>query len=67
MNGWACTHDATGDVHVHPVNDARGHILSMECWCGPTGEFRVGCMRALWVHNSADEREAFETGRRKPS
>ena len=55
-------HGWLAKVHVYPVKDTRAH-LTENCWCDPThdddGE--------IVIHNSADEREKFETGERKPS
>ena len=50
--------------HCIPTNDLREHELSPECWCGPWED--EDCDGML-VHNSADERELFEDGRRAPS
>lgn len=45
--------------HVVPVGDLREHETTMNCWCKP---------RRLWngivVHNSMDERESYENGRK---
>ena len=50
--------------HVIPLDDLREHDLSDDCWCHPTeDDDAVG----LFVHNSMDGREAFETGERLPS
>jgi hypothetical protein len=46
--------------HMVPVNDFGEHFWE-ECACHP--ELRDG----MCVHNSHDGREAFETGRRRPS
>ena len=48
-------------VHVYPVNDTRAHTTE-NCWCAPTEEDGQ-----IIIHNSADEREKFETRERKPS
>lgn len=50
-------------THVVPLNDLRGHTEDATCWCNP----RVNKELNLVTHNSADNREAFETGERKPS
>ena len=49
--------------HIVPEDDLREHDLIPDCWCEPTLD------EENWtaVHNSADNREAFETGERKPS
>jgi hypothetical protein len=49
--------------HIIPNDDLYEHELMPTCWCKPTiyeAEF-------IAVHNSADQREAFERGERKPS
>lgn len=55
-----------GACHVTPVNDIIQHTLSDDCICGPRVEwinpdtgspYANGC---LVIHNSADQREAFE-------
>ncbi len=50
------------NIHVVPVGDLREHDDSTECWCRPEEKHPL-----VWVHNSMDGREAFETGERKPS
>jgi hypothetical protein len=49
-------------VHVYPVNDLRSHTME-DCWCNPTHDEED----EIIIHNSADEREKFETQERKPS
>lgn len=49
-----------GQGHVMPVRDLREHTIS-DCWCDPVDDDGV------MLHNSLDEREVFEAGRRKPS
>lgn len=56
--------------HIYPTNDIREHITQkfqnhQPCWCDP--ELKIQGMSILLIHNSADGREAFETGERKPS
>jgi hypothetical protein len=46
---------SAGALHVTPNNDAIPHTLAPTCWCHPT-EHEPG----LWVHHSADGREASE-------
>ena len=54
----------TGIIHVYPVGDLREHVTDgTDCWCEP--EFDN--LNNLMIHNSADDREAFETGGRLPS
>jgi hypothetical protein len=50
-------------THVIPVDDLHEHYMSDECWCCPELDDEH------WVatHNSADRREEFESGARKPS
>lgn len=50
-------------THVVPLNDLREHTEDATCWCDP----RVDEELNLVTHNSADNREAFETGERKPT
>ncbi len=45
--------------HVIPIEDLKEHEESPECWCNPTET------EAVWVHNAADGREAYETGVRQ--
>ena len=49
-------------VHVYPINDTRAHTVE-NCWCNPTEDDED----AILIHHSEDQREAFETGERKPS
>ncbi len=65
-NRWAyIEHKSLNEVgHVFPLNDLNDHILSIKCWCCPEeDEDSVG----VWVHNSADGREKYETGELKRS
>lgn len=57
--------DVESVLHVVPVNDLREHSLAPDghCWCNP----RVECDGSVYVHNSADGREDYEEGRRKPN
>jgi hypothetical protein len=50
------------EVHVIPTYDLKAHHVHEDCWCEPV-EVTLGCFE----HNSADGREAFEDGVRKPS
>lgn len=47
--------------HVMPINDLREHVDSRDCWCKPRQDEDEP---ALWVHNSMDRREEYETTRR---
>jgi hypothetical protein len=44
--------------HVTPIDDEREHAVSPDCWCGPDAEPVNGS--TLYVHHSADLREAYE-------
>ena len=50
-------------THIIPVDDLHGHEMSSDCWCQPILDHEY------WIatHNSADGREDYENGRRKPS
>jgi hypothetical protein len=52
-------------LHVIPVNDLREHEANGSCWCKPTLDDEGS--EPIWIHNSLDGREAFETGERQPS
>lgn len=55
--------DNTPTRHVVPVNDLFPHVLSYaHCWCHPRLDDDEP---SVVVHNSADGREDYETGRRK--
>ena len=49
--------------HIVPVNDLYEHELILSCWCKPT----IDDADFIAIHNSADQREKFERGERKPS
>jgi len=51
--------------HVVPLNDLREHETNGSCWCKPTLDGEGS--EPIWIHNSLDGREAFETGERLPS
>ena len=44
--------------HIYPVNDYREHIMEATCWCCPEIDGWVV------IHNSMDERETYEEGRK---
>lgn len=48
-------------VEVIPLDDLFHHNEGMDCPCFPFDDDGV------IIHNSWDNREAFETGKRKPS
>lgn len=47
--------------HVLPINDLREHDETSQCWCKPIYD------EGIYIHNSMDGREKFETGERKMS
>lgn len=60
MIGWRNTQDSAR-WHIIPMCDDQEHQVSLECWCKPEED------DDLIIHNSADGRELFERGERKPS
>ena len=58
---WESVSTGPGIRHVVPLGDLKPHELSDECWCLP----REDAGDAIWVHNSMDRREDYETGRRR--
>lgn len=60
--GWVIIEMEDKTSHVMPTHDTRNHYASADCWCDPE-EPELGCFE----HNSADGREDFEMGIRKPS
>jgi hypothetical protein len=57
------SHEGCQVTHVIPLNDTYKHELRGDCWCTPELDYE----ELVAVHNSADNREAFESGERKPS
>lgn len=51
-------------MHLLPCGDLHRHHLDPSCWCGPCEDDEV---TGYWVHNSADGREDYETGKRAAS
>lgn len=53
-----------GPFHCVPIDDLREHTLDDNgtCWCEPEHDEYYD----LFIHNSADGREDYEEGRRKP-
>lgn len=49
--------------HIVPTDDLYEHELMPSCWCKP----EIDPVDFLAIHNSADNREAFERGERKLS
>jgi len=51
-----------GHIHVVPHHDNHPHILSRaHCWCKPDYDEEENVV----MHNSADGREDYETGKRR--
>lgn len=48
-----------GELHVVPIEDRRKHRL-FDCWCKPKYEREGLALSPVWIHNSADRREAEE-------
>ena len=44
--------------HVMPVNDLREHDDSKNCWCNPLYDQEDN----IYIHNSMDNREKYESG-----
>lgn len=57
-DGWEVTFTQECP-HVHPHGE--NHVLNNDCWCYPIED------DGIIVHNSADGREFFENGIRKPN
>lgn len=56
-------HQEVDQYHVVPSDDIKEHILKgKNCWCRP--EMNED---GVFIHNSADGREDFETGKRRLS
>lgn len=53
-------------MHVYPLHDLREHDVNSSgaCWCSPA--LSVAPNGVIYIHTSADGREAYEEGRRKP-
>ncbi len=50
--------------HCYPVDDLREHVLEGgTCWCNPVPDADEP---TVWVHNSMDGREKYETGELRP-
>ena len=60
MTSWVLTRGSDGCLHVLPLGDTMPHVLRDEkCPCKPElSEF------GNIVHNAADHREDYETGKR---
>ena len=57
---WVVEIDNDNVAHLVPADDVNYHYMH-DCPCQPE------LVDGVYVHNSFDGREAFETGRRKPS
>lgn len=55
--------------HVVPIDDIREHEMHEGCWCDPVEEDDVdpSVLGTVILHNAADDREKYESGRRKPN
>lgn len=69
MSKWDNQNTSTGwehvaeNVHVVPINDLREHVIDgTTCWCKPRVDEE---MDNLVIHNSMDERESYENGRKQ--
>lgn len=52
-------------THVVPNGDLHRHQLDPTCWCEPDEDSITDV--PLWVHNAADDREAYASGEREPN
>lgn len=59
-SGWLVIDTGAGRPHIVPAYDLTPHEIIPGCWCEPD------LTDAGWQHNSADGREDFESGKRKP-
>lgn len=59
---WTTAEDFVS--HVIPINDLREHLIDKDCWCHPEEDDDTDGQ--MYMHNSADGREKFESGERKP-
>jgi hypothetical protein len=50
--------------HIIPDDDFRPHDVELDCWCHPQEDFDVS---GVFIHQSMDGREAFESGERLTS
>ena len=50
-------------THIIPMHDMFSHYLCKDCWCQPDLDDSAD----IAMHHSADGRELFEMGIRKPS
>lgn len=52
-----------GQIHVTPIDDYRPHDDLATCWCKPRQDAEDP---TIWIHNSLDRRESYETGELNP-
>lgn len=64
-NRWMAVEYQSLQYHVIPADDLREHEPSGQCWCNPSEEDECGA--TVYVHNSLDGREDYESGVRKPN
>jgi hypothetical protein len=68
LTGWELVpiywRNAVTVTHLVPCNDIRQHQLDPVCWCQPVEDQETP---DFWIHNSADGREKFEQGERRPN
>ncbi len=50
--------------HIIPIGDLKEHEESEDCWCKP--EIDDEYVELIYIHNSMDGREEYESGKRKP-
>ena len=64
--GWLQFHGKNAKgyrvVHIIPNEDTFEHELDICCWCQPVVDDED---LSVVVHNSHDQRELYETGKRK--
>ncbi len=60
---WAVVHEESGRPHVIPVDDIFPHMESVKCVCKPVRVPADETHRETIMHNSFDEREAYEPHR----
>lgn len=54
-------HNGNETYDIKPINDLKPHSDGPECWCKPIRD------DDMFVHNSMDRREEYETGKRRLS
>ena len=62
MSGWENVHNSlTDEIHVIPFDDLMPHTPTLDCRCRPVRDEESP---RVVIHNSADQREAYERGER---